>query len=61
MYFNKNLINLKDLNNFVRCQIRTFSDVELFETFPRKIYNNSGLTLKEAGLSKNQMLMIKLF
>lgn len=45
---------------FCKIQLRTFSDVELFETFPRKIYNNDVLNLKEAGLSRNQFLMVKL-
>jgi hypothetical protein len=46
--------------NFVKVNFRTLSEVELFETFPRKIYNVDYLTLREAGISKNQVLMIKL-
>ena len=46
--------------NYTKSQVRTFSNIELFETFPRKIYNNEALTLKEAGISRNQMLMVKL-
>ncbi len=46
--------------NFAKLKMRTFNNVELFETFPRKIYNQDHLTLKEAGLSRNQILYIKL-
>ena len=44
----------------MKIKLRTFSNIELFETFPRKIYNNELLSLKEAGLSKNQILMVKI-
>jgi hypothetical protein len=47
--------------NFVKLSLKTLSEVELFETFPRKIYNVDYLTIKEAGLSRNQILMVKLF
>jgi hypothetical protein len=46
--------------NFVKVQLKTLNEVELFETFPRKVYNVDYLTLKEAGLSKHQILMVKL-
>jgi hypothetical protein len=46
--------------NYSKFKLRTFSEVELFETFPRKVYNQEHLSLKDAGLSKKQILMIKL-
>jgi hypothetical protein len=46
--------------NFTKVNLRTLSEVELFETFPRKVYNVDYLTLKEAGISKNQILIVKI-
>ncbi len=50
----------QDLINYAKCELKTFSDIEIFENFPRKIYKDETLNLKEAKLSKNQCLMIKL-
>ena len=46
--------------NYCKLKLRTFSEIELFETFPRKVYIHEHLSLKDAGLSKKQILMIKL-
>jgi hypothetical protein len=58
-FFNE-IDKVADLMNYVKAQVKTFSDVELFESFPRKIYEDAYLSLKEAGLSKNQYLMVKI-
>ena len=46
--------------NYCKLKLKTFSEIELFETFPRKVYNQELISLKDAGLSKKQILMIKL-
>jgi len=50
-----------DLKLYLKVMIRTFSNVELSENFPRKIYSNDSDTIKAAGLSKNQILWVKLY
>ena len=40
--------------------IKTFSDIELCENFPRKIFNDDYKTIKEDGISKRQILYVKL-
>ena len=47
--------------NYVKVNLKILSEIELFETFPRKVYNIDYQTLKEAGLSRNQILMVKVF
>jgi len=51
---------VQDLINYVKVSNKLLDEIELFEPFPRKIYNNVGLKLSEAGLSKNQILMVKI-
>jgi len=46
--------------NYAKCELQTFSEIELFENFPRKIHSDESLNLKESRLSKNQCLIIKL-
>ena len=45
---------------YARAMMKTNQDVELFEPFPRKIYNNESVLIKSSGISKNQMLMVKM-
>lgn len=51
---------IQDLINFCKVKINTFKEIELFETWPRKIYNDYSLSLKLSGMSKNQTLMVKI-
>jgi len=44
---------------FVKCKLKTLREIELFEPFPRKIYTGNG-QIKTSGISKNQILTVKL-
>lgn len=48
--------NINDLKNFVKLQMKTNSDVELFENLPRKFYKDNSAALNKSGLSSYQML-----
>ena len=45
---------------FAKLKIKTLKEIELFEPFPRKVYNNESQIIKDSGISKNQILMVKL-
>lgn len=47
------------LKLYVQSQLNTFKQIELSESFPRKIYVEDYLNLKDAGLSKKQILNAK--
>ncbi len=51
---------IADLKLFVKYSIRTFSDVELKENFPMKIYDNDFSPISKEGISKRQILWVKL-
>jgi len=51
---------IQDIINYAKVGNNLLHDIELFEPFPRKIYDKVNLKLSESGLSKNQVLMIKL-
>jgi len=51
---------IADLKLFVKYSIQTFSEVELSENFPRKIFEKDFSTLKAEGISKRQILWVKL-
>jgi hypothetical protein len=40
--------------------IKAGSSIELYEAFPRKIYNDVKQLIKDSGLSKNQIVLVKL-
>ena len=48
------------VKQFAQVNIRTFKEIELSESFPFKVLNDDILTIKEAKLSKRQMLNVKL-
>jgi len=45
---------------YAKCCLKTSRNIEIFEPFPRKIYSDDLVILKTSGLSKNQILMVKL-
>ena len=45
---------------FVKSQIPTYSHIQLFESFPRKTYDNENVLIKDSGMARNQMLMCKI-
>ena len=51
---------IKDLKLYVQSEIPTSNKVELFTPFPRTLYDNDELTLKDAGLWNNQTINAKL-
>jgi len=51
---------IADLKLFAKFSVKTFSEIELSENFPRKIYDKDMGTIKEEGISKRQMLWVKL-
>ena len=51
---------IADLKIFVKMSIKTFNDIELCENFPRKIFNDDYKSVKEEGISKRQILYVKL-
>jgi hypothetical protein len=48
------------LKAFVKSKIKTLKDVELFENFPKKIYNTEDIKISESGLSKQQVLFVRI-
>lgn len=54
------MIIYQDIQDYVKCSVLTFNDIELFEAFPRKEYSNKNMTIEEAKLSKNQILIAKI-
>ena len=50
---------LRDLHNYCKVNLKTFSELEILETWPRKVYENIPLMISESGLSKNQLLIVK--
>lgn len=51
---------IKHLKLFVQSQIPTINYIELFTSFPREVFTNDNLTLKEAGLWNNQTINAKM-
>jgi ataxin-3 len=49
-----------DIINFVKSEIPTFSEIQLFTTFPRKIFDDKTKTFIQAGLSKAEVIMAKI-
>lgn len=49
------------LKLFCKYQLKTLKHIELFESFPRKVYSNNEETLEKSGLSKQQILMTNIF
>ena len=43
----------------MKSKLKTLREIELFEPFPRKIYTDEKV-IKNSGLSKNQILLVKL-
>ena len=44
---------VRDLVNYAKVSNNILQDIELFEPFPRKIYDKVDLKISESGLSKN--------
>ena len=57
--FNSN-DKIGDIINFVKSEIPTFSEIQLFTVFPRKIFDDKNKTLIQAGLSKAEVIMAKI-
>jgi thioredoxin len=51
---------IQDIINYAKVKMGTSSNIELYEAFPRKVYDNVTQLIKDSGLSKNQILLIKL-
>ena len=49
-----------ELKCFSQVNIRTFKEIELSESFPRKIYFNDKASIKEEGFSKRHILNCKI-
>ena len=45
-----------DIKNFIRCQLKTNKNIELYQFQPRISFNNDNMSIKEAGLGYNQRL-----
>jgi hypothetical protein len=50
---------IETLKLFVKSKVKTLREVELFEPFPRKVYSGNS-QIKSSGISKNQILLVKL-
>ena len=57
--FNSN-DKIGDVVKFVKSEIPTFSEIQLFTVFPRKIFDDENKTLIQAGLSKAEVIMAKI-
>ena len=51
---------IKHLKLFIQGQIPTLNFIELFTPFPREVFTNDNLTLKQAGLWNNQTINAKI-
>jgi thioredoxin 1 len=51
--------SISQLKSYIQIQLKTSQGVELFEPFPRKIYSDDSALVNSSGLSKNQILMVK--
>lgn len=51
---------INDVKNFVKSKLKTYNDIELFEAWPRKVYSDDFIKIKQSGFSKNQLLMVRL-
>ena len=51
---------VKDIITYVKSQIPTYSHIQLFESFPRKNYENEEELIKDSGMARNQMLMCRI-
>ena len=49
-----------DIVTFMQSQIPTHSPLLLFESFPKKNYDNENVMLKDSGLVRNQMLLCRI-
>lgn len=52
--------SINQLKLFVQIKIKTLSQVELSESFPKKIYSDDSISLKQSGLTKRHLLNVKL-
>jgi len=48
-----------DLINYCKYNLKSFKNIELMENYPKKIYSNETQKIKESGIGKNQVLMVK--
>lgn len=46
-----------EVKNYVKSKVRA-ENISIFTPFPRKVYDNNSQTIKEAGLSKREMLNV---
>lgn len=51
--------NIDELKLYVKSKLKTLKEIELFEPFPRKVYSGN-IPLKTSGISKNQILLVKI-
>jgi len=51
---------IRELKSFSQINIKTFKEIELSESFPRKIYFNDNATIKEECFSKRHILNCKI-
>ena len=51
---------IRDIITFTKSQIPTYSAIQLFESFPRKNYENEDQLIKDSGMARNQMLMCRI-
>jgi thioredoxin 1 len=50
---------IETLKLFVKSKVKSLREIELFEPFPRKVYVGNS-QIKSSGISKNQILLVKL-
>ena len=49
-----------DIKNYIKCQLKTNEKIEIYQLQPRKHYEKDNMTLLEAGLGYNQMLVVSI-
>ena len=49
-----------DIVTFVKSQIPTYSNLQLFESVPKVTYDDENKTIKDSGMARNQMLMCRM-
>ena len=49
---------IRDVKNYIICQLKINKNFKLYQSQPKKFFNNDNMTLKEAGFGYNQYLLI---
>ena len=58
--FTETILNKSAPPETFQLKILLEGEIELYENFPRKVFNDNSKSIKSEGISKRQMLWVKL-